>query len=43
MSKEVDIRLRLISIKQNKVLLTHYSQENYYSYIGGKLEHGAKI
>lgn len=43
MSKEVDIRLRLISIKRNKVLLTYYSQGNYYSYIGGKLEHGETI
>ncbi len=42
-NREVDIRLRLIIIKGGKVLLTYYSQEDYYSYVGGKLEYGETI
>lgn len=43
MSKEVDIRLRLVNIKQDKILLTYYSQGKYYAYVGGKLEYGETI
>lgn len=42
-NKDIDIRLRLIIVKQDKVLLTYYSQEDYYSYAGGKLEYGETI
>lgn len=40
---DIIIRLRLIIIKKNKVLLTYDSEENYYFYIGGKLEHGETV
>jgi len=43
MGKEINIRLRLINIKQNKVLLTYNSEEDFYSFIGGKLEFGETI
>lgn len=43
MGKEIDIKVRLINIKQARVLLTHYSENDYYGYIGGALEPGETI
>lgn len=43
MGKEIDIRVRLVAIQQDKVLLTYYSEDDYYAYIGGGLEFGETI
>lgn len=40
MENKIKVRLRLVVIKNNK-LLTHYiKDEDFYFYIGGKLEYG---
>lgn len=36
-------RVRLIIIKDHKILLTHTSLEDFYFYIGGKIEFGETI
>lgn len=43
MSKEVDVRLRLITIRNDKVLLTYDSQGDYFFYVGGRLKYGETI
>ncbi len=43
MSKEINVKLRLINIKQEKVLLMYNSEEDYYFYMGGTLEFGETI
>lgn len=43
MIKEVDIRLRLVICKEEDLLLTYNSLEDYYYYVGGKLEYGETI
>lgn len=35
---KIKVRLRLIIIKNNKILLTHMLEEDYYYFTGGKLE-----
>lgn len=40
---KVKIRLRLIIIKEEKLLAYYDSMDNYYFYIGGKLEYGETI
>lgn len=43
MENKIKIRLRLVIIKNNK-LLAHYTQEDdFYFYIGGKLEYGETL
>lgn len=43
MNNKIKIRLRLVIIKNNK-LLAHYTQEDdFYFYIGGKLEYGETL
>src|SRR5688572_14657431 len=37
------IRLRLINIKEGKVLLMYDSVDDYYFYAGGKLEYGETV
>lgn len=36
-------RVRLVIIKNGKLLLSHTSKENFYFYIGGKIEFGETI
>lgn len=43
MESKIKIRLRLVIIKNNK-LLAHYTQDDdFYFYIGGKLEYGETL
>jgi len=43
MNNKIKVRLRLVIIKNNK-LLAHYTQDDdFYFYIGGKLEYGETI
>lgn len=43
MDNKIKIRLRLVIIKNNK-LLAHYTQDDdFYFYIGGKLEYGETL
>ncbi len=45
MAKNLKIkpRVRLIVIKDNKILLSYVKSENFYFYIGGKMEWGETI
>lgn len=43
MENKIKIRLRLVIIKQDKLLGYYDSIEDYYFYIGGKLEFGETI
>ncbi len=43
MDQKIKIRLRLVIIKQNKLLAYYDSIEDYYFYIGGKLEFGETV
>jgi len=43
MEKKIKIRLRLVIIKENKLLAYYDSTDDYYFYIGGKLEFGETI
>ena len=42
-NKKIKIRLRLVIIKNGKLLVTYDSEEDYYYYIGGKLEYGETV
>lgn len=42
-NKKIKIRLRLVIIKNGKLLVTYDSKEDYYYYIGGKLEYGETV
>lgn len=39
----IKIRLRMIIVKNGKLLVTYDSIEDYYYYIGGKLEYGETV
>lgn len=41
--KNIKIRLRLVIIKNNKLLATYDSVDNYFFYIGGRLEFGETV
>lgn len=43
MNKELEVRLRIITIKSDKVLLTYDSEGDYFFYVGGRLEYGETI
>lgn len=43
MEKKIKVRVRLIIIKQGKILLSYVKDENFYFYIGGKVEFGETI
>lgn len=43
MENKINIRLRFIIIKENKLLAYYDSMDEYYFYIGGKLEFGETI
>ena len=43
MDKKIKIRLRLVIIKKEKLLAYYTSEEDFYFYIGGKLEYGETI
>ncbi len=40
---QINVRLRMVIIKNGKVLVTHNKTKNYYFYIGGHLEYGETI
>ena len=39
----INIRLRMVIIKNGKLLVTYDSESDYYYYIGGKLEYGETV
>ena len=41
--KNIKVRLRLVIIKNNKLLATYDSVDNYFFYVGGKLEFGETV
>lgn len=41
--KKIKPRVRLIIIKKGKILLSYTKNENFYFYIGGKVEYGETI
>ena len=44
MKKEaVGVRLRIITVKSEKVLLTYDSEGDFFFYVGGRLEYGETI
>lgn len=43
MENKIKIRLRLVIIKEDKLLAYYDSMDDYYFYIGGKLEFGETI
>src|SRR3990170_8624178 len=43
MKKKLFIRVRLVIIKENKLLVYYTKKDNFYFYIGGKLEHGETL
>lgn len=43
MEKKIKVRVRLIIIKQSKILLSYVKDEDFYFYIGGKVEFGETI
>lgn len=43
MDRKIKVRLRLVIVKENKILLTWFPKENFYYYLGGKLEFGETI
>lgn len=42
-SHQIDVRVRLIVIKNNKVLVQFRQKDNYYHYFGGHLDYGETI
>ena len=40
---KINVRLRMVIIKNGKLLVTHNKTKNYYFYIGGHLEYGETI
>lgn len=40
---KIKIRLRMVIVKKGKLLVTYDSIEDYYYYIGGKLEYGETV
>jgi len=40
---EINVRVRLIIIKKDKILLSYVRDENFYFYIGGKMEYGETV
>lgn len=43
MSNKINIRLRLVIVKKEKLLAYYDSENDYYFYIGGKLEYGETV
>ncbi|MBP9732548.1 MAG: NUDIX domain-containing protein [Candidatus Magasanikbacteria bacterium] len=41
--QSITIRLRIITIQDNKVLLTYDSKNDFYFYVGGRLEYGETV
>jgi len=39
----IKVRLRMVIVKNGKLLVTHDSENDYYFYIGGKLEYGETV
>lgn len=40
---KIKIRLRMVIVKNGKLLVTYDSEEDFYYYIGGKLEYGETV
>ena len=43
MNKKIKPRVRLIVIKNDKILLSYVKSQNFYFYIGGKMEWGETV
>lgn len=43
MEQKIKVRLRLVIINDGKLLATYNSQENFYYYLGGKLDFGETV
>lgn len=41
--RKIKVRVRLIIIKNNKILLSYTKDEDFYFFIGGKLEFGETL
>jgi len=41
--KKIKVRVRLVIIKNGKILLSWNNEDKYYFYIGGKLEFGETL
>lgn len=41
--KKIKVRVRLIVVKNNKILLSYTEDDGYYFYIGGKVEFGETL
>lgn len=41
--KRIKVRVRLVIIKNNKILLSYVKSEDFYFYIGGKMEYGETV
>jgi len=39
----INVRLRIVVIKNNKLLVQYRQKHDYYHYIGGHLEHGETV
>ncbi|EKE13249.1 MAG: hypothetical protein ACD_13C00052G0038 [uncultured bacterium] len=42
-AKKIKVRMRLVIIKNNKILMSYVSDEDFYFFIGGKMEYGETI
>lgn len=43
MDKKIKVRVRLVIIKEGKILLSYVKDEDFYFYIGGKMEFGESV
>jgi ADP-ribose pyrophosphatase YjhB (NUDIX family) len=43
MDKKIKVRVRLVIIKNGKILLSYVKDEDFYFYIGGKMEFGETV
>lgn len=41
--EKIKVRVRLVIIKKNKILMSYVSDENFYFFIGGKMEYGETV
>lgn len=42
-AKKIKIRVRLVIIKNNKILMSYVGDEKFYFFIGGKMEYGETV
>lgn len=41
--QKINVRVRLVIINRGKILLSYVKDENFYFYIGGKMEYGETV